>query len=644
MVLLVSTKCYPQNSVLSLGLWNLTTVSGELRLGGMYGQGTSDIYNLHNTTRTTRAYGGLILKTNSYIWTPSFVKFEVDGAYYPQTNRNQYLIFPSYYDLYNANRLHLGATFFDRKPITMNVYLNLDESYDSRENLTDIRTNSKSCGGMVSLKYKFLPVSFNYNQSTWDSKEILTGRYYSYVQKNWDSRATKSFGKRDRNELIYIRHDYTRNDYNIAPARNVYDNLELRNNYYLDSARCSYLNSDITGTNQAGVDSYKQFRANETFIYKLPYNLKFNSGYSYINTQRPTEDMAQHNFNSMLSHQLFLSLHTDLLYEYVGTRESTYTEDNNKVGINVTYNKRIPTNGNLSLAYSYSLSNEKRQSADAILQVSNEPYVLADNQIVLLKLPYINPTSIIVKDVTGTIVYQQNFDYVLVQSNNYIEIRRIPGGQIANNATVYLYYMANQPGNIQYNLNSNNIIANVALFGQLINFYFSSYSQNYFGVTNTNSMDLNYLTNNIYGTRFVYKVLTLGAEYNEYRSSIYPYKIMRYYLIMQGNIRGRVNYAVNINSREYLKLANDSTHRLYEDVNGMIAYTINNRTRLDLTAGYQYQDGRDINLSLLTTRVKFTKIIKKVIFSVGADMFDRVYLSDQKSNFTGGFIQIVKKF
>ena len=321
-----------QSSMLSLGLWNLTSATGELKLGGLYGNGYSDIYGLHNTTETYKLYGGLSLKTKSYIWNPGFMKIDIDGGYFPQTNKNQYLIFQNYMDVYNSKRFHFGTTFFDRKPITMNVYYNYDDGFDSRENLTDIRTNSQSEGGMLSEKYKFLPLSVSYNQNNWNSKELETGRYYTYLQKNWDGRITKSFGKRDRTEIIYTKHDYTLTNYNIAPSRSIFDNLECRNNYLLDSSKTSYLSSDIVGTSQTGVDSYKQFRLAENLVYKLPMNLKLNSGLSYVNTQRPGEGLEQTDFTSLLGHQLFSSLHSDILYEYIGTNESTYTETNNKGG------------------------------------------------------------------------------------------------------------------------------------------------------------------------------------------------------------------------------------------------------------------------------------------------------------------------
>ena len=643
-ILLGVSNCFAQNNILSLGLWNITSVSGELKAGGLYGQGSTSVYGLYNKSESSKLFGGLLLKTSSYLWNPSFMKIEVDGGYYPQTSRNQYLIFPNYYDVYNAKRLHLSTIFFERKPVSLNLYMNLDQSFDNRENLTDINTNSKSCGGMLALKYKILPMTTTYNESNWDSREVATGRSFTYIQKNWDSRATKSFGKRDRSELIYIKRDYTRKDYNVNPSRNIYDNLELRNNYALDSIRNSYINSDIVGTNQVGVDSYRQLRVAETFMYKLPHDLKLNSGYSYINTQRPNESMIQNNGNLLLSHQLFLSLHSDLIYEYIGTKESTYTEDNNKIGASVSYSKKIPTNGNFTLTYAYSLTHEDRKSADVNLEVMNEPYVLADNQVVLIKVPSVILSSVVIKDVTGTITYQQYLDYVLIQYNNYTEIRRVPGGQIPNNATVYLFYSATQPGQVQYDLNSNNFMASVTLFGQFLNLYYTNFSQSYFNTKNTDNLNLNYLSNDIYGTRVVYKFLTLGAELNDYRSSIYPYKIMRYFMILQGNYHNRINFAINANSREYLKLATDSTHRLYQDISGMVSYIFNSKTKLDLTAGYQYQDGRDINLNLFTSRLKVTKIIRRLTCSAGFDMFKRDYLLTQKSDYTGGFIQIVKKF
>jgi hypothetical protein len=362
-----------------------------------------------------------------------------------------------------------------------------------------------------------------------------------------------------------------------------------------------------------------------------------------MNNEQPSQSLVQNDINTVLGHQLFSSLHTDLMLEYLDIHQCVYSEANTKAGVTFAYTKKIPLKGLLSITYSANYAHEKESASAEYIQVANQAYTLLDNQVVLLKLPLVNESSVVVKDVSGTIVYRLNIDYALIPLGNYLQIIRIAGSQIPDNGTVYLYYTANQPGNIQYDLASNFFTVNLAFFNQFVNVYYSEIKQNYFNVVNTNANDLNYLNNKIYGLRLAYKFATLGAEYNDYASSITPYKVIRYYAILQGTYQ-KYNFALNADSRDYLKLSIDSTHRFYENVTAMVAYNMNSTTRFDLNMGYQYQNGQYIDLSYGTFRLKMTKVVHGIIWSAGLDGYKRNYLINQKSEFLGAFVQALKKF
>ena len=66
----------------------------------------------------------------------------------------------------------------------------------------------------------------------------------------------------------------------------------------------------------------------------------------------------------------------------------------------------------------------------------NEEQVLRDGEMTLLNKPYVDVNSVVVKDVSGTLIYQANFDYILLERAGYVEIQRIPGGLIPNKGTV----------------------------------------------------------------------------------------------------------------------------------------------------------------------------------------------------------------
>jgi len=260
-----------------------------------------------------------------------------------------------------------------------------------------------------------------------------------------------------------------------------------------------------------------------------------------------------------------------------------------------------------------------------------------------LKRPYVNPATIQIKDATSTVIYQLNLDYVVTTVGDMTQIQRIPGGQIQNNSNIFVSYSASQPGNYSYNLNMNNFSINYSFFNNLLDFYYKTTKSDYTDIRNTDNLLLNYLNDDLYGACVKYKTATLGSEYDDYQSNLVPYFMVRYYFTWQGKIRENVVFSINANWRDY-KLPTESEHRLYGDFNGMLSYAVNKKSKIDVTLGYQSQEGQQINLDLVTLRTKYSTMIRKLVFVVGVDGFDRVYLSNQKTDYLGAYVQIVKKF
>ena len=641
LILLLPAYCFSQSSMLKLGLWNISALSGEFKLGGLYGQGDINTYGIKNKVTSYNYYGGVWLKSTSFIWNPNFLLVNIDGGYYPESRQDLYLVTTNIYNVINTEKLHISTTLFPKKPITLTTYLNFDNSYDRRENLTDIRSKSKSYGETFSFRNKFLPVTLAYNQNKWDSKEILSGRDFAYEQMNINGRMTKSFGTQDKNDLVYTHNDYLRRDYNMAAIRNVSDNIELLDGFFLDSARRSQINSNIMGTSQKGNDSFNQLRVNENLYYKMPHNLMLTASYGYYNVKRSYEQMQQNSFNTLLGHQLFESLHTGILYQYNNALETSYREVNNKVGVDLNYTKRTFANGLLNVQYAYNRVFEKMKSSDILLNILNEEYNISDH--LLLKRPYIVASSISVKDVTGTTIYQQGFDYTVNVIGSFIELQRIPGGLIPDNAKIFVSYTANQPGSYNYDIDLNVFSINYSIFNRLLEVYYKTNRTGYDQVHNADYLLLNYLAEDIYGSSVKYRSATVGVEYDNYQSSLVPYTMMRYFLTWQGRYGQRLVFSVNGNLRDY-KIPTETTHRVYRDVNGMLSYSFSRRSKLDVNVGYQSQEGKQINLDLFTLRSKFSTVLKQLTYVVGFDLYNRVYLDDQKTNYLGAYVQIIKKF
>jgi hypothetical protein len=76
----------------------------------------------------------------------------------------------------------------------------------------------------------------------------------------------------------------------------------------------------------------------------------------------------------------------------------------------------------------------------------------------------------------------------------------------------------------------------------------------------------------------------------------------------------------------------------------MMAYSFNSVSKVDLTIGSRFQEGQQIDLNMLSARAKYSTIFRKNTFVVGLDAYDRSYTKTQKTNYTGAYFQIIKKF
>ena len=208
-----------------------------------------------------------------------------------------------------------------------------------------------------------------------------------------------------------------------------------------------------------------------------------------------------------------------------------------------------------------------------------------------------------------------------------MEIQRYPGGQIPNGATVYIDYFATMEGSYQYDAINKNLHIGISLLNQLIEVYYRNTINDYKNLDITDLVILNYITQNIYGARVKINFVRCGIEYNDYNSSILPYKLIRYYFNFQKKFGNKFLISLNGNIRDYNFIRNDRS-QIYSDFSGKMAYQLNHRTKINFDAGYRKQKGEQIDLDLVTTRGEFTKIYRKLFISAGLEMYYRNYLGE----------------
>lgn len=643
LILIVSIRCFPQNTSNQYRFWNQKSLSGAVILKGHYRDQQRILKSgISDHIKSTLFSGGILLESRSFLVHPNLLALDIDAEYNPEKMDERFLSIPDRSEVRTLKRLNVNTTFFQEKEVTINAFINLNQNYTNRENLTNSMTNRKFWGGGLFYKNKALPFSINYREGDWDQKEIETGRTYTYWQRNINSRITKSFTQGDKNELNFSHDEYISNEEGVLARNNTIDYGEFRSDISFDKKKNYNFTSIVSDLDQKGNDPLNRFQIFGNLYLNFPRNFKFRADYNFFKNHDPLYDLNQNRAKFDLEHKLFLSLRTNLFFEYSNQNHSIYKEIDYRTGINLNYIKKIPT-GQLTLSYQLYNRNFNRNSAPVPLQVFNEEHMLVDGQIVLLNKPDVQKETVVVKDKTGTIIYQLNFDYVLVLRNNYLEIQRIPGGQIANNTSVFINYITFLPGSYRYVLHNQTFSASVLLFHQYLELYYRWSRQDFNNLEQAEYLSLNYYLQNVVGGAFNVDFATVGIEYNNYESNIIPYQLIRYYANLHWEYQNKLLLSLVGNINHY-KIIADRKNEIYQDISGRAVYNINPDMKINLELGYRKQIGYEINLNLLTARTEFTMIVRKIYITAGLEVYRRYYLDNETINFNGGYITIMRKF
>ena len=628
----------------SLGIWHLRNVSGELDLKGQYRQLKSSFNEVAEDQRSTYLLSGLKLNTSSYLWDKDILLIDLGGAYSPELRDEKYITVPDRSEVRTLKKLDLKTTLFNNKPVTLQGFYNFDQSYYNRELLTNVKSNNQQWGGILSLNNRILPVSMSYRNQKWDQEELQTGRTFNMDQEIFEVRATKSFGERDRSELVYSHHNYFYSYAELHQTDYLIDRVALNNSLFFDAARKYNLSSRFIWYDQEGTTSFRRVELLEGLSMLLPHHLKLMANFNIYNRKDLLQTWDQKRTRASLQHKLFKSLTTKLYLEYNQIKLETadlHRETDFRGGVDLKYTKKIPT-GYLNLAYRYYRHEHSTEGVSGMLQIINEEHTISDGEISLFNNPYVDDFSIVVKDETGTLIYQLNFDYILIHRGSFLEIQRVPGGLIPNGANVYIDYMYQQPGSFSYAANNNHFSASVLLFKRLIELYYNYTVQDYPKVNQGDQLTLNYFQQHIYGVRLDVGFARVGVEADLYKSNIIPYKLRRYYIDVNWNFRSSLLLTLNGNIRDYRMIA-DEVDQWYANLSGKVVYRIGPRMRVSLESGYLNQRGANIDLDLLTARAEFLSTFNKLQLRLGLEMYRRLYLNSE-FDFNGAYIQLTRRF
>lgn len=602
--------------------------NGEVKLNGFYRQQERDGNQINEIQKSSLLNAGIFLNTKNYIWTPKFLVVDIDGAYTPARTSDKFLVIPDQSENMDIRKFDTRLILFPENRLSLSSYFNYGQLYNNRENLSSMKSSSKNWGNTVfyrAKKFSFSLGNINWNQ---DETEIRTGRRFINKQNNFEGRVNNTFGIANKQELLLSHNEFYRLDYNKNEVTNYINSVNYNNLASFGKQKRNNLNTLISSVWQRGTETFNRYQVVENVSWDMSKPLKSYANYAFFAEERPSQSVYQNKIGGGIRHQLYESLQSHLAYEYNSTSNNLFNAGFNRGSLDLSYTKKIFEKHNLDLSYNYNLQAQKWKSLDGIISIINESVTLSDGPITLLSRPYINVNSIRVKDATSTIIYQLNFDYIITPQNNYMQIQRVPGGQIPNNTIVYVDYTAIQPGSFQYVSNNYLFSSGIYFFNRLFGFYFKKSVQDYKHLNNTDFITLNYITQQILGAKFEYKNLVGGIEYDTMNSTVLPYTLLRYYFNLSGALSKTVVISMNGSLYDYKKL-NNVPNIQYADISGTATYHFRPNLSFNVSLAYRNQNGEGVDLNLLNFRTGAIAAIHKLRFSTYYNYYNRALFSEK---------------
>jgi len=644
-LLCISANLFAGNPLKSnngLNFWNLTSISGIVSIDGHYRSGTVDIPGyISDHEKSTFLSGQLDINTSSFVWHPNFFLLDANFSYRPFRNLDLYIISPDNSEINTTERIDLNGIFFSERIVSINPYFNFNHAYSRREYTTNLESFYANIGARLSISSIPFPTNINVSQNNWKENEIQTGRSFSTNQFNVNTEINNSFNDFNINRfnVDYINYQRVYSPNSIIQNRSLLWNLS--NNFLFNRERNFNLNSRISLTNRKGSQPINRFIVTENIVSDLPANFRAGIRFQHYKIVQGIFNSNQNDLEVRTEHTLLESLQSYAFYNYVDINQTFYHERLDRAGVGFNYQKKIPT-GILRLNYEYSFDKVNRNNLLGYTNIVDEEKILADGSVVLLNNPFVDLNSVVVKDVNSTIIYQENFDYILIQRGSYTEIQRMIGGQIPDGSTVLISYRAEQQPSVVFNSNINVYGASINVLNNFLEVYFRAIDQGYNKVELIDVKYLKTLNQKLYGVRIIYEYLDFGAEYEDYNSNITPYYSLRYFLQVTRQTGDNILATITGNYRIY-ELLDDNTQQKFGDVSLRFAYLLSSLSSISLEGNYIVQNGKQIDLNLTNIQVEYLTSFRQIDFSLGYQFYNRLLLGNA-TRYSGVFAKISRRF
>lgn len=396
--------------------------------------------NTHDTESLFRE--SLILSGEGFLGNPNLVKLdlsiniqlsqeEFDGDSADQNDRNSEFI-----NEYNASALILQQS---NSPLT--VYSRRSQILLDRQFADSLDSVTTEHGARLTLRSDIMPSEFQY----FHREQVQTGRFSGtdsdLTQDTfaWQGRIKPFNGHRlwwdytfsniDESGMLVVPNSFTRHD---AFFNHTYD---------FGSESQHELRSTLRLFKETGKFPIERFRWEERL--SLQHTSDFETKYVYMFDQQKRRGSNQTLHRGVVSfqHDLFDSLTTtgELGTSFLTITDGDFESTQYFGNIGLKYEKLVPL-GILNATIDFNFNQTDDGDRGASIFITDEPHTFGASGIITLSRRNIVPSSIVVKDATGIIIYFEGSDYTVLLFGQSVEIRRVLGGNIAAGQSVLITY------------------------------------------------------------------------------------------------------------------------------------------------------------------------------------------------------------
>lgn len=403
-------------------------------------------YDTNDTThRDLRE--SVLLETRGWIYHPDLLDFHL--AFEPEWRQERFqqsqtTMTEDLESNKNTSILNydVGATLLQRKPVSLYLFANRKAGDIDFTTIQDSDIENDTWGTRLNFTNSTLPGAIAWTHRKFDQ----TGFYYSSEERDEAQLRLRHNAKMSTTQLNLFYYDTSRTTRIASETAELETHIESEStsteltNAYLfkddDSARLDSLVYNMDA-DYAGLDR-NTWIVTENLYWQYGKNLFTRYRGNYSRREYGDAVNQEESLHAALTHHFRDRLTTDLgagadFNDFEGGSEDSYRGD-----LGFLYRHPIAI-GNVALGAAYDYGVSRRGGLQNTIPADTR-LTLSTGSASLLEEENIDPGSILVTDLTGTIIYTENIDYQVQEVGQDLQISRIVTGAIAEGQQVAVHY------------------------------------------------------------------------------------------------------------------------------------------------------------------------------------------------------------